>query len=59
MFSVAGNRVVDLSAEGLLGYNQVAWQPPAGLANGSYIYRISARSEGGDASADGVIQIVR
>ncbi len=59
VFSVAGNRVVDLSAEGLLGYNQVAWQPPAGLANGSYIYRISARSEGGDASADGVIQIVR
>jgi hypothetical protein len=59
VFSVAGKRVAELRSEGLLGYNQVAWQPPAGLANGSYIYRISARGEGGDVSAQGVLQIAR
>jgi hypothetical protein len=59
VFSVSGKRLGEMRAEGQLGYNQVAWQSGAELANGSYIYRISARGEGGAASAEGVIQIAR
>jgi hypothetical protein len=59
VFSVGGRRVDEVHADGLLGYNQIAWEPGLGLANGSYLFRISARAEVGEATAEGVIQIAR
>jgi hypothetical protein len=59
IFSVAGKLVEELRAEGLLGYNQVEWKPGEGLANGSYLYQISARGIAGEATAQGVVLILR
>jgi hypothetical protein len=59
IFSVAGKLVEELRAEGLLGYNQVEWKPGEELANGSYLCQISARGIAGEATAQGVVLILR
>jgi hypothetical protein len=48
VFSLSGRQVDEVEAEPLLGYNQVEWQPPADLANGTYLYRISVTSRNAD-----------
>lgn len=57
VFSVAGKRVAELHAPGTQGYNQIAWQPGPELANGTYLYEISAA--GGASASHGAIQIMR
>ncbi len=59
IFSVEGTPVDELRAEGLLGYNQVEWKAGEGLANGSYLFHISARGIAGEATAQGVALILR
>lgn len=59
IYSVSGRRVDELRVDGRLGYNQVAWEAPPGVANGSFAYRISIRTSKATATAQGVIQISR
>ena len=44
VFSISGRLVDELEAEPQSGYNQVEWEPPADLANGTYLYRIEVTS---------------
>ena len=57
VFSVAGRLVAELDASGAAGFNQIPWQPQSALANGTYLYEISAGDAG--SFSQGVIQIMR
>ncbi len=60
VFSLAGRLIERLDGQTLAGYNQVAWTPPAELANGAYIYRIEAEWESGAAVARrAVLQVAK
>jgi hypothetical protein len=49
-----------MEGEGHPGYNQVAWEPPSTLANGTYLYRINVVAEGGlEFEATSAIQVAR
>jgi len=56
VFSVTGKRVAEVAAPGTQGYNQIPWQPQPELANGTYLYEISA---GNTQPRQGVIQLMR
>ena len=47
VFSLSGRRVDQLHAEGRRGFNQVAWRPGRGLANGPYLYRVGVQGPDG------------
>ena len=60
VFSVTGRLVAALRGTGQRGYNQIAWRPDQELANGTYLYKISAsRLDGSSSQGNGVIQVVR
>jgi hypothetical protein len=60
VFSLTGRLVDELVGNSQEGYNQVAWIPPAGLANGTYLYRIGVQGlEGSTAERNAAIQLVR
>ncbi len=60
VFSLAGRLIEQLDGQTRAGYNQVSWTPSAGLANGSYIYRIEAERESGAAVARrAVLQVAK
>ena len=60
VFSLAGRLIERLDGQTRAGYNQVSWTPSAGLANGSYIYRIEAERESGAAVARrAVLQVAK
>jgi len=60
VFSLAGRLIEQLDGQTRAGYNQVLWTPPAGLANGAYIYRIEAERESGAAVAHrAVLQVAK
>ena len=60
IFSLAGRLIERLDGHTRAGYNQVSWTPSAGLANGSYIYRIEAERESGAAVARrAVLQVAK
>ena len=60
VFSLAGRLIEQLDGQTRAGYNQVSWTPPAGLANGSYIYKIEAERESGAAVARrAVLQVAK
>ena len=60
VFSLAGRLIEQLDGQTRAGYNQVLWTPPAGLANGAYIYRIEAERESGVAVAHrAVLQVAK
>ena len=42
VFAIAGRLVAELQGTGTEGYNQIAWRPDQELANGTYLYKISA-----------------
>ncbi|MBI4532028.1 MAG: hypothetical protein HY709_10980, partial [Candidatus Latescibacteria bacterium] len=50
LYTLAGRLVDRLTGEPHRGYNQVRWMLPDDLANGVYLYMISARRENGDAT---------
>ena len=59
VYALSGRQVASLEGGASLGFNLVRWSP-AGLAGGTYLYRISARLEEGPAlEADGRIQVAR
>jgi len=42
------------------GFNQLVWEPPAGLANGAYLYRLDVeRAAGPPLERAGVLQLLR
>ena len=60
VFSLTGRLIERLDGQTRAGYNQVSWMPSAGLANGSYIYRIEAERESGAAVARrAVLQVAK
>ena len=60
VFSLAGRLIEQVEGQTRAGYNQVLWTPPAGLANGAYIYRIEAERESGAAVAHrAVLQVAK
>ena len=60
VFSLTGRLIERLDGQTRAGYNQVSWTPAAGLANGSYIYRIEAERESGAAVARrAVLQVAK
>ena len=60
VFSLAGKQVAELEGETRMGHNQVAWKPASTLANGTYLYRVQARSENGRvAEGTAVIQVMK
>jgi hypothetical protein len=60
VFTLSGRLVDDIEGDGHPGYNQVAWEPPAALANGAYLYRLEVVAQQGLAfEATSVIQVTR
>lgn len=60
VFSLAGRLVDELSGTTLSGYNQVAWNPAQKLANGIYLYRITATLSGAEtADKTAAIQVMK
>jgi len=60
VFSLGGKRVDEVEGETRLGFNQVAWNPAAGLANGAYLYRVQVESEDGrEIARTAVIQVMK
>lgn len=56
VYTVTGRRIGEIRAPGAQGYNQIQWLPEPGLANGTYLYEISA---GAAPPHHGTIQIAR
>jgi len=50
VFSLAGRLVDELDGRLGEGYNQVAWNPAADLANGTYLYKIAVERDSGSRS---------
>jgi len=60
VFSLSGRLVDELAGEIREGYNQVAWIPGADLANGTYLYKITAeRKNGSTGGRTAVLQVVK
>ena len=60
VFSLAGRLVDELQGEIREGYNQVVWNPTADLANGTYLYRITAqRKNGSTGGRAAVLQVAK
>ena len=60
VFTLSGRLVDDIEGDGHPGYNQVAWEPPALLANGAYLYRMEVVAEQGqEFEATSVIQVAK
>ena len=60
VFSLAGKLVDDIDGGRLAGFNQVQWEHPGNLANGSYLYRLQVAVEGGERfDLSAVIQVVK
>ena len=60
VFSLAGKLVDDIDGGRLGGFNQVQWDRPGNLANGSYLYRLQVAVEGGEKfDLSAVIQVVK
>ena len=64
VFSLGGRLVAELEATSVSGYNQVAWTPSPGLANGTYLYRVEIEKDGSDgrpgrADRTAVLQLMR
>ena len=60
VYSLAGALIDQLEGGTERGYNQVAWTPPTALANGSYLYRVEARSpDRPTAEQRSVIQVMK
>ena len=56
VYTVTGRRIAEIRAPGSQGYNQIQWLPARGVANGTYLYEISA---GAAPPHHGIIQIAR
>ncbi len=60
VFSLGGRLVDEMTAEIREGYNQILWQAPTNLANGTYLYKIEAETAAGDrVGQTAVLQIAR
>jgi hypothetical protein len=60
VFTLSGRLVDELKGGELPGYNQVSWEPPSALANGTYLYHIQATTEDGFGfEATSAVQVVR
>lgn len=60
IFGLSGRFVAEVMGSGNEGYNQIFWEAPADLANGTYLYKIEAeRIEGGDIEQTAVLQLAR
>ena len=60
IFALSGRLVDEIEAASAEGYNQILWQRPANLANGTYLYRIEVdRMEGGVAERASALQIAQ
>ena len=55
--TLAGRLVAQVEGRGEAGYNALAWEAPAGLANGTYLY--SARAGDGAGKQTGVLAVAR
>ena len=47
IYTLSGRLVERLQGSGAAGYNQVEWEPPADLANGTYLVRVLVQRTGG------------
>jgi hypothetical protein len=47
VFSLSGRLVDEIEGGSSEGYNQILWQKPADLANGTYLYKIEVVREDG------------
>ncbi len=64
VFTVAGNLIREITSSGLAaGYNQVYWDGRddrgSSLANGVYLYKITAKSDGQDKSEFGKLVVIK
>lgn len=60
VFSLSGRLVDELAGKIREGYNQVGWIPGADLANGTYLYKITAeRKNGSTGGRTSVLQVVK
>ena len=59
VFSIAGKLVEEFVADGERGFNQIAWNPPRHLANGSYLCRVSTLANNGQTAAETVVVLVQ
>ena len=60
VYTLTGKIIDELRGGMALGYNQVRWQPPEGLANNSYLYRVTAELAGGRREAViSVLQVIK
>ena len=60
VFSVSGRLVDEMEGGTEAGFNQVAWNPSADLANGAYLYSVRVQvPEGREAERTGVLQVVK
>ena len=60
VFSLAGRLVDELSGTGYADFNQVAWTPPGGLANGTYLYQVAVElADGGRIERKAAIQVMK
>lgn len=58
VFSLSGRLVDEVEGSAAEGYNQILWQKPANLANGTYLYKIAVELEDGEvAERMAVLQI--
>jgi len=60
VYAVSGRLVKELAGDPRMGFNQVAWNPPGDLANGTYLFRVTVDLEsGGRAQQSGAIQVIK
>lgn len=60
VFALSGRLVDEVRSEVQAGYNQVAWEPDAALANGTYPYHIQIeRQNGARVQRTSVLQLMR
>ncbi len=60
IFALSGRLVDQVRGGAAAGFNQLVWEPPAGLANGAYLYRLDVeRAAGPPLERAGVLQLLR
>ena len=60
IFALSGRLVSEVTGSGNEGYNQIFWEAPADLANGSYLYEIEVEPiAGGTMGRTAVLQLAR
>ena len=60
IFALSGRLVSEVMGSGNEGYNQILWEAPADLANGSYLYQVEAeRVVGGAIEQTAILQLAR